>query len=145
MKINDILQSGVVQPNRGTSSRTSTTGPTHAAKAADFAIDRAEFHQEAKVEGQLLEGAKLVFEALPNIRADRVAQAKRRLDEGYYDRPEVIDQIATHLAADPEAQPSAPLSLAQQDSIKRRLAEGYYDTPEVIDKIAGSLAEEASV
>jgi anti-sigma28 factor (negative regulator of flagellin synthesis) len=144
MKINELSQPGVVQPNRGVTSRATSTSPAKPAESAGFALDQAEFHQTAKVESHLLEGAKLVYEAIPDVRTDRVAQAKQRLAEGFYNKPEVIDQIATRLAADPEARPSAPLSLAQQGEIKRRLSEGFYDTPEAIDKIANGLVEDVN-
>ena len=143
MKINEIIQPGIVQPNRGVSGKNSVATPAPSAKSEGFGVDQAEFHQGAKVESHLLEGAKLVFEAIPDVRADKVAQAKQRLAEGYYDRPAVIDQIAARLAADPEAQPSAQISLAEQAEIRRRLAEGFYDSPEAIEKIATGLVEEA--
>ncbi len=143
MKINEILQPGVVQPNRGVSARTAATHVSDTVKTANIAVDSAELHLEAKVEAHLLEGAKLVFDALPDVRADRVAAATKRLAEGFYDRPEVVDQIAARLAADPEARPAAPLSLEQQSEIRRRLAEGYYDSPEAVEKIAEGLAAEA--
>lgn len=144
MKINELTQPGVVQPNRGVTSRSVATSPAKVAESAGFSLDQAEFHQEARVESHLLEGAKLVYEAITDVRTDRVAQAKQRLAEGFYNKPEVIDQIATRLAADPEARPSAPLSLAQQGEIKRRLSEGFYDTPEAIEKIAAGLTEDVS-
>ncbi len=141
MKINELLQPGAVQPNRGVNSRTSVAPATQSAESSGFVLDRAELNQSAQVESTLLEGAKLVFEAIPDVRADKVAQAKQRLAEGFYNKPDVIDQIATRLAGDPEAIPSVPLSLAQQGEIKRRLSEGFYDSPEALDKIAGGLVD----
>lgn len=105
--------------------------------------DRAEFNREAKVEAQILDAAKLVYEALPDIRADLLSLARQRLADGFYDRPVVMEQIARGLAADPEAQPTPPLSLEQQAEVKRRLAEGFYDRPEAVGRIARGLAEDA--
>jgi hypothetical protein len=35
--------------------------------------------------------------ALPEVREDRVEQAQSRVDDGYYDRPEVQDKLADSL------------------------------------------------
>lgn len=141
MKINETLQPGIVQPNRISGSRTPAT-PSSLSSVSESVVDRADLHPEVRIETQIIEGAKLVYEALPDVREDRVAQAKQRLTDGYYDRPEVIDQIAARLSADPEAVPAAPLSLERQAEIKRRLTEGFYDSPQVVDTIAAGLAGE---
>jgi len=142
MKINEILQPGVVQSSRSVGSKSVSTPQVKSTDPADLAVDQAEFHAGAKVESNLLEGAKLVFEAIPDVRADRVALAKQRLADGFYDKPEIADRIADRMVADPEAQPSASLSLSQQGEIRRKLAEGFYDSPEAIEKIAGGLIED---
>jgi len=140
MKINDITSHGVA-PVRGVASRT-VTPASRPAEAESLPQDVADLRGDVRQEARILDAAKLVYEALPDVRADKVELARKRLAEGFYDRPEVQEQIAAKLAGDAEARPAPSLTLAQKADIQRRLAEGFYDRPEVVDEIARGLAED---
>jgi len=141
MKISDIIKSGGVQPTGPAASRTAPPVEKSPYSAA-LPQDTAELSSKLQ-ESRILDGARLVYDALPDVRADKVELAKKRLAEGYYDRPEVQDQIAAKLAADSEAHPAPALSAEQKDVIRQRLAEGYYNHPAVVNSIAQGLAEDA--
>jgi len=143
MTINDIKQLGGIQPVRPQDIRPSASRGGATSDSTAPPKDRAELTGGVQQEARILDAARLVFDALPDVRADKVELAKKRLAEGYYDRPVVQEQIAARLAADPEARPEPPLSAERRAEIRNRLAEGFYDRPEIIDQIAQGLAEDA--
>ena len=48
---------------------------------------------------QAVETGRTAIEALPDIRQDRVEEARKRLHQGYYNSPEVRDKIAEQLGS----------------------------------------------
>ena len=46
---------------------------------------------------QAIDAGRAAMEALPDIRQDKVDEAKTRLDQGYYNSVEVRDQVAERL------------------------------------------------
>ncbi|MFP4687242.1 MAG: flagellar biosynthesis anti-sigma factor FlgM [bacterium] len=55
--------------------------------------DRVNISNNARLARTVARAQKAIQEA-PEVRADRVAEVKERLAEGYYDSPEVIDEVA---------------------------------------------------
>ncbi len=48
--------------------------------------------------GRILSAARIEAEKIEEVRQDKVARARERLESGYYDREEVRDKIASRLA-----------------------------------------------
>lgn len=59
------------------------------------AADRAEVSQEGF--NALLARAREAFEKTPDIREDLIEKVRSRIQSGYYDRPEVIEDLAGKL------------------------------------------------
>lgn len=146
MYIKDISYTGGIQPAQSPGPR--KIEPAEISKitktdAAHKVIDKTEIDRIAREDARILEASKLIFDALPDIRADKVALAKRRLKEGFYDRPEIKAQIARELGAAPEAKPEPPMIEQKADVIRDRMKAGFYDTPEARAQIARGLIDDA--
>lgn len=145
MYINDINQPGGIGPIREpipSKPQKIEEKPTREA-ASSGPIDRAEIDRISREDARILEGAKLLYEALPEVRSDKIKLARQRLAQGFYDRPEVRQEIANRLVADPEAHAVPPLTEEKTSVIKGRLENGYYDQPEVKSQIARNLLDDA--
>jgi hypothetical protein len=94
-------------------------------------------------DARLEENARLLLEELPDGRPDRVAEAKRKLAEGFYDRPEVLEETAGKITQDRAAQKAAIYQVNPHDvaRAKTRLAQGYYEQPEVLDETARRIVK----
>ncbi len=145
MVLNDIRHSGGLKPAQGIGSQKIQPANTQPANVSESisVSDSAEFNRIAREDSRILDGARMVAEALPNIRQEKVKLAKERLESGYYDRPEVKDQIATGMTSDPESVPSAPISEEQIASIRSSVSNQYYDQPDVKNEVAKGLADDA--
>ncbi|TKJ40266.1 hypothetical protein CEE37_08035 [candidate division LCP-89 bacterium B3_LCP] len=99
---------------------------------------------------RLAENARLLLEELPDVRSERVEQARRRLQEGFYDDPEVLAKTAGKILQERSEVINANLKSADQDdtngekvqNAKRRVASGYYDKPEVLEKTAENILKD---
>ncbi len=102
-------------------------------QAADVAKkqDSLQVDQQRKQEAHLIENSRLFLDELPDVRAYRVQQAKRRLQEGYYNRPEVLEETAAKLLQD-----ESEISAENVKQAQNKLAGGQYDKPEVLDETA---------
>ena len=97
MKINNIRHSKVNDPsasrdaekNRESAARTGSPGTGSSAKEAS----------EVSETSRLVSRARIEAEKTGDVRADRVAEVKQRLADGYYDSDEVRESIASRLAA----------------------------------------------
>jgi hypothetical protein len=148
MMVNDVTNPGGIGPVKGITPRqTEALKPlsTPTAGAAPL-VDRPEVTRDVQAEARLLQGAKLVADALPNIREDKVALAKARLAAGYYDRPEVKGEIIVRLLADPEASPPPhdPLSEERAAELRGKIATPFYEQPVIRDKVVAGLIDDAS-
>ena len=59
--------------------------------------DRLELSKDSDKKDATTAGIAAVAKAREPIREDRVHDVRKKLDEGYYDQPEVIDQTARKL------------------------------------------------
>ena len=59
--------------------------------------DRLELSKDSEKKDATSAGIAAVATAREPVREDRVQEARRRLEEGFYDRPDVIDQTAQRL------------------------------------------------
>lgn len=133
--------------------------PTEQAKGAQKpqagkqkSVDKVEvagIARQSKETGRLFRLAKAKMQAIADVRYDKIQAAKRKIENGEYNRPEVISALADKLAKNPEIQASLPksaekaasagLSPQRMEVIKNRLQSGFYDKPEVVEKIANSI------
>ena len=145
MVVSYINESGGVGPIRGPQPKQTEPAapPKTQPPSVPPAADRAEVAPGQAEEARLLEGAKLVLESLPEVRADKVELAKQRLAEGFYNKPEVQAAIAGRILADRELNPAPGLTPEREAEIRRRLDSGFYDSPEAQDKIARGLLDDA--
>lgn len=90
-------------------------------------------------DARLEEDAKLLLDELPEVRSDRVEEAKRKLAAGFYDRPEILKETAGKIAQDlsePKLASAPQVNAEDVARAKARLALGYYEQPEVLDETA---------
>lgn len=117
--------------------------------------DLLQVDQKRQEEVRLTEDAKLLLEELPEVRPDRVQEARRRLESGYYERPEILKRTTEKILEDGTAlRPIHLKDLAQinqaadddnrtehervQDA-RRRLLTGYYEQSEVLNETARKI------
>ena len=147
MYVYEILNSGGIGPVQepaGKPVNKPEVKPQQNIEPFQAGSDTTEIGKVSQDDSRSLEGAKLVIETLPEVRADKVELARQRLTEGYYDKPEVRDAIAEKMLADPETNPVAgEINENDAESIRNKLQSGFYDLPDVRDKIAGGMIDDA--
>lgn len=114
--------------------------------------DLLQVDEKRRDETRLVENAKLLLEELPDVRSDRVEQARQRLENGFYDRPEVLDQTAGKLLESESPEGLTQLrnvSVADENSnvqkvqtSQDRLSSGYYEQDGILDKTAQRILKE---
>ena len=93
-------------------------------------------------DARLFENARLLLEELPDIRPERIEEVRRRLQAGFYDRPEALEETAKKILREEPLQESAETSKEDQadnervQQARRRLVSGYYDQSDVLDETA---------
>jgi negative regulator of flagellin synthesis FlgM len=95
-KVNDSVQ--LTDQLKAVSQQKPKGKPPAKAAKADAAAggDSLAISDEAKEKAQIARYIRIVKE-MPDIRADKVAEAKRKLAAGDYDRPDVADEIARRM------------------------------------------------
>ena len=146
MYVHEILNGGGIGSIRGAEGKPvdkPELKPQQNVEPLQSGADRADIGEVSREDSRSLEGAKLVFETLPEVRTDKVELARERLAEGYYDKPEIQDAIAGKMLADPEVNPAAgELNDNEVAAIKNKLQTGFYDQPDVRDKIASGMVDD---
>ena len=147
MYVHELLNGGGIGSIRGAEGKPvdkSEIKPQQNIEPLQSGADRADIGEVSREDSRSLEGAKLVFETLPEVRTDKVELARERLAEGYYDKPEVQDAIAGKMLADSEVNPAAgEFNDNEIAEIKNKLKTGFYDQSDIRDKIAGGLVDDA--
>lgn len=69
-------------------------------------------------------------------REDRLATVRQRVESGYYDDPQAMDQLAEKLVEGAVRDAGSSQDL---ETARRRADEGYYDRPEVVDRTAENM------
>jgi len=107
--------------------------------------DIIQVDQQRREEAILEESAKLLLRELPDVRPDRVEEARRKLQEGFYDRPDILekttDKIQQDLASPAKLEAGEGVDRQHVETARRRLAQGYYEQPEVLDETARRIIE----
>lgn len=57
-------------------------------------LDTVDISKEARNLEQTVENLKTSVNEIPDVREAKVAEVKTRLKDGFYDRPEVIEEVA---------------------------------------------------
>ncbi len=107
--------------------------------------DRTELTPANRESSRTFEASKLLLETIPDVRRDKVELARRRLAEGYYDKPDIRAEIAARMISDPEANPS-PGEIPDDETgiIRKQLRNGYYDRPDIKDMISRGMIDDVS-
>lgn len=123
--------------------------------AADSSRDILQVDQRRREDVRLEENAKLLLKELPDVRLDRIEEARRRLQEGFYDQEDVLRQTADRILQDQRPsstaevkQTSAPTprttELSKVDQARNRLNAGFYDQPEILEETARRILKRNS-
>lgn len=132
---------GVGRSQQGTGGEARTTDKVELSKSAE-----------------LLRTANAGLDRTPEVRPEKIAQAMTKIQEGFYNRPEVREQIAVVLAGSPaltgditearqvrgaraQMKATSETRADRTAETKKRVAEGFYDTVEVRDAIADRVVE----
>ena len=121
---------------------------TPEAEKRDLLLVDRERQDEARFTGD----ARLLLEELPEVRRDRVERVRRRLESGYYERPDILERTADGLLNDETVlKPLIPRNLKdihgtddlteveRMQIARRRLLNGYYEQSEVLNETARKI------
>ncbi len=112
--------------------------------------DILQVDRKRQEEIRLQENARLLLGELPDKRPDKIAEARRRMDSGYYDRPEVLEETAGKIieenssttALRTKEESNHEINPDRVNTARQRLADGYYDQPEIVDETARRILKE---
>jgi hypothetical protein len=104
--------------------------------------------ERARLHGLLLESAA----ALPEVRAERIAQVRARIEAGYYNREEVVERTGEKFLASPEGRqaldgatraslPAETERADLMDAVREKLRGGFYTDGEVMAFVADRLLD----
>ncbi len=121
-------------------------------KGKPKSIDKVEVAgvtKQSKETARLFHLAKSKLQQVSDVRYDKLQAARKKIENGEYNRPEVLNALAEKLAKNPEIRAALGgiesntsmegLSPQRMEVIRNRVKSGYYNRPEVVDKIADSL------
>ncbi len=119
------------------SSKAQPPDAQHTKPASSPHADESRISVDAAEIARYQELAQLHMEAYADVeeasREDKLARIKQRVQDGYYDRPEVMDALTDSLVRNTVEETGPAENL---DVVNRRVNEAYYDRPDVVDKTA---------
>lgn len=143
-KISSESAVGKVDRRQPATPQSPTDVRTDESSKANKQSDLLQVDHQRQHENRLEENAKLLLGELPEKRADKIAQARSRLESGFYDRPEILEKTAGKILKD--SINAAPLQISGEENSavnsdrvnnsRRRLASGYYEQQEVLEETA---------
>lgn len=143
--VNGIDKTGAAGPlgpkpvDRAPAQDTDKTRPVEQDAETGRGKDTARISPSSAEVARYQEMARLHREAYgPQERTKKLDDVRRRVQENYYDQPEVIDKMAGGIA-------KAVQGAADETGVeraRRRSEEEFYDRPEVVDKTAEKLIEQ---
>lgn len=103
-----------------------------------------------------VDATKVAVEQQPDVRADRLKDVSKRIADGYYNRPDVIEKITDSVIKSgvmndaiqarnavstvlQKMDETPDVRQDQVDNARNKAAEGAYDQPEVIEKVADEI------
>lgn len=90
MSIEGITNAQIIQRLRNVDK---ASGPSESAGAAASSADEVNISSDARL-AQTLNRAMKAIDETPDVREDKVAEVEEKLEEGFYDSPEVLDEVA---------------------------------------------------
>lgn len=90
-KVDKKENEGADKPSTSNSADSPTTAPADRAEISDTAHQLMDLRAAVDV-------GRVSLEGVPDVRQDRVAEAKKRLEQGYYNSQVVKDEVAGTLA-----------------------------------------------
>mgnify|MGYP005834496869 CR=1 FL=1 len=102
--------------------------------------DVLQLDEKRRADAVLEENAKLLLKELPEIRTERVQEVKRKLQEGFYDKLEVLGKTAAKIEDEIESQKSR-IADGKLDPIRDKLSRGFYEQSDVLQKTADKIAK----
>lgn len=110
-------------------------------RSANISVDSAQISPEAKeIHAAYADNSAISGSAIKNDKALNNEEIKSRIQSGYYNSPEVLEEIASSIISSEE------LTRNEEEndrfkSIKSNINSGFYDTQEVIETVASRLLE----
>jgi len=97
----------------------------------------------------LLRLAKEKLKSIPDVRYDKIEKAVKNIQEGKYNRPEVVQKIAANLIQTPDFQEIVQQKVQNKiipsekvQEIRTKMDSGFYSTPEVVNKVAQKIIQD---
>ncbi len=108
---------------------------------AEAGQDILQLDRRRRDEAILEENAKILLRELPEVRPDRVEEARRKLDSDFYNRPEVLQETALKIQEDLASAQQEKVESEQVKSARSRMAHGYYEQSEVLEETARQIVK----
>lgn len=150
MRIDQVVQGAVSKADQATGRAAQKMGGQAAPARSGDSV-------EISKSAGLLRGAGIDADRAPEVRSEKIEQAMARMKEGFYNRPETRERLASELAGSPSlsgdirdarkaarAKASSAPSGDRTATARERAASGYYDSPEVRGVVADRVAEAIS-
>ena len=67
-------------------------------KLTDLQSDSVDVSQASKGFAETIGELKVALNAIPDVRMDKTAEVRAKMEEGFYDKYEVMEQTADHLS-----------------------------------------------
>ena len=80
--------------------------------------DILQLDEKRRQEVRLTENARLLLEELPDVRPERVEEVRRRLREGFYDDPEVVEKVVDKILEELSERRSAARNLESEPEVR---------------------------
>jgi ribosomal protein S8E len=100
--------------------------------------DVLQLDEKRRADAVLEENAKLLLKELPEVRKERVEEVKRKMQEGFYDRLEVLQKTAVKIEEEIESEKSRNAEKALEP-VREKLSRGFYEQPEVLKETAANI------
>jgi anti-sigma28 factor (negative regulator of flagellin synthesis) len=154
MKVDQIKQAAPAQPVQKTDAERGSKNQSARSTADEVSISTSA--RSLHLQQKQVDKAEEAMGNTPAVRADRIEAVTRRIAEGYYNRPEVIDKIAGAVVQSGvlddalQARTAVTTVLKQidrtadvrQDRVEKarqNIQAGVYNRPEVIEKVAEEI------
>ncbi len=120
--------------------RVEKPGGTESISPQQSESDVSRFSVDAAEVARYQELARLHLEAYADVedtqRQEKLNLIKQRVQEGYYDQPEVVDALTDSLVTRTLEEAGTADNL---DAVRGRVDQNYYDRPKVIEKTAEKM------
>ena len=110
-------------------------------QSANVSVDSAHISPEAKeIHAAYVDNTAIPASSIKNDKALNVEEVKSRIKSGYYNNPEVIEEIASSIISSGKLTPNEEEN-NRFKLIKSKINSDFYETEEVIETVASRLLE----